>query len=98
MKQATKQRQAQPTPSTPPAQSVTNESPKVNRFTPRTISIDRAVEICARLGVSFSGDERINLLSELVTGLSISQDELAKNPMMTMTWRIITTPSACFAR
>lgn len=60
---------------------VTNEvppgTPDVKHYTPKPISLDRAVEICATLGGRLDNDQDINLLLELVTGMSIDVDKLA---------------------
>lgn len=56
--------------------SATSEPPEVKQYTPKPILRDRAVEICGELGRSFNGDERVDLLLELVMGFSVDRELL----------------------
>lgn len=59
---------------------VTNEvppgMPDVRHYTPKPISLDRAVKICATLGNRLDDDQDVDLLLELVMGMSIDTDRL----------------------
>ncbi len=56
--------------------SVANELPNPIHFIARPITQDRATEICEKLGSSFSEDERVDLLMELVMGLCADEEGL----------------------